>query len=100
MKRARIWEHLGRADEHIRKGQAHVKNQEERVKELTSDGHQAKNAEATLKCFQELLGSMKKHRDLVLEELKKNSDSRVRENNARSRLSSCGSDQAVPGAIP
>jgi hypothetical protein len=73
MKRSRIWKHLDRADEHILKGQAHVKNQEKRVKALTSDGHQTKNAEATLKCFQELLGSMKKHRDLVREELIKGS---------------------------
>jgi hypothetical protein len=82
MKTARIWEHLNEADAHLSRGEARIKSQEERVKELTSDGRQTKNAEETLKCFQDLLGNMKKHRDLVREELKKapvNSDSRVRE---------------------
>jgi len=74
MKKARIWEHLDKADEHIKRGETRVNKQEERVKELASGGYQIKNAEETLKYLHELLGNMKKHRDLVREELKKSSE--------------------------
>jgi hypothetical protein len=58
-------EHLDNAEEHIRSGEARIKDQEQRVKELTLYKHQTKSAEETLKSFEALLGSMKKHRDLA-----------------------------------
>ncbi|PWT86354.1 MAG: hypothetical protein C5B58_01515 [Acidobacteria bacterium] len=64
---------MAKANEVIKKSEARIKKQEERVKELASDGHPTNIAEAMLKDFQKLLGTMKKHRNFVRGELKTSS---------------------------
>jgi hypothetical protein len=71
MNKAKMREQLAKTDENIKKGEARIGKQEERVKELASDDHAREVAEETFKDFKKLQETMERHRDLMREELKR-----------------------------
>lgn len=79
MNHAKILKHLAQADENVRKGKARVAEQEARIKQLSSEGHNTDLAEATLASFKQALRVLIQTRQVIVEELEKSNGSRSAE---------------------
>jgi hypothetical protein len=69
MDKARIREHLERADRNVKKGEKLIEQQAERVEELARDGHPTQIHEENLKALRDVEETLKKTRDAVRSEL-------------------------------
>jgi hypothetical protein len=74
MNRTETQEHLAEADEHIEAGEARIAKQEERLKELATDGHKTDQAERLLENLKEMEETMREHRDILRHGLKTSTD--------------------------
>ncbi|MBV8100365.1 MAG: hypothetical protein JOZ31_14540 [Verrucomicrobia bacterium] len=74
MEKAKIREHLAEAEQHVKKAQKLIAEQEKRVEEMARDGHPTEIQEETLKTFRDVEKTMKKNRDAVREELEENQE--------------------------
>ena len=69
MDKAKIREHLDKAEEHLQKAKAKVSEQRKRVQKIRAGTPQRKVAEETLKQLKDLEKAMEKHRDVIRKEL-------------------------------
>src|SRR5262245_56460401 len=67
MNRAHLEKHLAQADRHIAEVKAHITRQRIIVKR----GHVSELSETTLLLFEDSLGIFEKHRELILDQLKR-----------------------------
>ena len=78
MNKAKIREHLDKAEKNVEKGEKLIEKQEERLEEMARDGHPTKIHEENLKVLREVQETMKKTRDAVREELAENIERKAR----------------------
>ena len=98
MDRAKVKEHLAKAERHVRTGEELIRRQEERIAELGADGHDTGLAEKHLTCLQQLERTMKINRDLVRKELKGSfGEKRVRTRVLKLRLAQTRRHVITPG---
>jgi hypothetical protein len=69
MDKAKIREHMEKADQHVKKGEKLIKEQEERVEELERDGHSTKLHKENLEALRGVEETFKNNRDAIREEL-------------------------------
>jgi DNA repair exonuclease SbcCD ATPase subunit len=69
MEKTKIREHLEKADKDIKRGEKLIEKQEERVKELRTDGHKVEIHERSLRNLRSIQESLKKSREIVRDAL-------------------------------
>ena len=73
MDRAQEREHLAQADRHIAELKAHIARHGDIVKRALNTGRPSELAETTLRLFEDSLRIIEKHRELILDQLKRRS---------------------------
>jgi hypothetical protein len=71
MARVQEQEHLAQADSHITEVRAHIVRQRVRVKHALNTGQPSELADSMLHAFEASLRAFEKHRELVLNQLKR-----------------------------
>ena len=65
MGESKVREHLEEANQHVKKGEDLIEQQEERVQEMTRDGHQMKIHKQYLETLREVKETFEKNRDSI-----------------------------------
>jgi ATP-dependent exoDNAse (exonuclease V) alpha subunit len=69
MDKSKIREHLEEANQHVKKGEKLIEQQEDRIEELSRDGHPTKIHKENLEALREVEEAFKKNRDAIRKEL-------------------------------
>jgi hypothetical protein len=69
MDRQMLLDHLAQANDHVERGEKHVRRQRELIGELERDGHDSTSAKALLVQFEQILAMHKTDRDRIAREL-------------------------------
>jgi 5-bromo-4-chloroindolyl phosphate hydrolysis protein len=69
MDKSKIREHLEEANQHVKKGEKLIVQQEDRIEELSRDGHPTKIHKENLEALREVEEAFKKNRDAIRKEL-------------------------------
>jgi len=65
MGESKVREHLEEANQHVKKGEDLIEQQEERVQEMARDGHQTKIHKQYLETLREVKETFEKNRDSI-----------------------------------